>query len=255
MPSQRVSQALATWRQWKVPLTSPPKLLCPLLGGMTNRSWLIDTDAGRGVLRLDEVKPRRLGIDRGREALVTNALSEKPYVAPVWFQNPVSGIQVTGFVVGELFDSQTLPVKYHGQLQGIIRDYQGVTLPPIAPIDYYQYLQRYWQRCAVEGLVHDSWHNEWRQFLPRLKAFQDTPWTPVLCHHDLAGRNIILGDKGLTLIDWEYAHLGHPSFDLMALCGSADDGIDEKVRRELEELLFWLNRLWPVLRFPDRKAF
>lgn len=44
------------------------------------------------------------------------------------------------------------------------------------------------------------------------------PFVPVLCHNDLLAGNIILGDDGrIWLIDWEYAGIGHPLFDLASL--------------------------------------
>jgi thiamine kinase-like enzyme len=36
----------------------------------------------------------------------------------------------------------------------------------------------------------------------------------VLCHSDLHPQNIIEGDRGLVLLDWEYAHVAEPWWDL-----------------------------------------
>ena len=40
--------------------------------------------------------------------------------------------------------------------------------------------------------------------------------TQCLCHNDLNSANIIEG-QGLTLIDWEYAAIGDPLFDLATI--------------------------------------
>jgi thiamine kinase-like enzyme len=41
-----------------------------------------------------------------------------------------------------------------------------------------------------------------------------TPHAPVLCHSDLHPQNLIEGDRGLVLLDWEYAHVSEPWWDL-----------------------------------------
>jgi thiamine kinase-like enzyme len=41
-----------------------------------------------------------------------------------------------------------------------------------------------------------------------------TPYRECLCHNDLVAGNILEGSQGLKFIDWEYAGLGDPWFDL-----------------------------------------
>ncbi|HKX57210.1 MAG TPA: phosphotransferase, partial [Xanthomonadales bacterium] len=41
-----------------------------------------------------------------------------------------------------------------------------------------------------------------------------TPYRECLCHNDLVAGNILEGSQGLNFIDWEYAGLGDPWFDL-----------------------------------------
>src|SRR5581483_3768020 len=40
------------------------------------------------------------------------------------------------------------------------------------------------------------------------------PFRPVLCHNDLLSANLIDDGRRLWLVDWEYAGIGHPLFDL-----------------------------------------
>ena len=49
---------------------------------------------------------------------------------------------------------------------------------------------------------------------------QLAPFVPVLCHNDLLASNIIADDGRVWLVDWEYAGMGHPLFDLA--CASAN---------------------------------
>jgi thiamine kinase-like enzyme len=40
------------------------------------------------------------------------------------------------------------------------------------------------------------------------------PFQPVLCHNDLLAANLIDDGDRVWLVDWEYAGMGHPLFDL-----------------------------------------
>jgi thiamine kinase-like enzyme len=51
------------------------------------------------------------------------------------------------------------------------------------------------------------------------------PFRPTLCHNDLLPANLIDVDGRLWLVDWEYAGMGHPLFDLAGL--SANAGLDQ----------------------------
>jgi thiamine kinase-like enzyme len=48
----------------------------------------------------------------------------------------------------------------------------------------------------------------------RMLAHRITPFTPVLCHNDLLAANILDDGQTIWLVDWEYAGMGHPLFDV-----------------------------------------
>ena len=69
----------------------------------------------------------------------------------------------------------------------------------------------------------------------------------MLCHNDLLPANLIDEDDRLWLVDWEYAGMGHPLFDLASVSANAGFTEDEDVDllaayrgavepRDLEEL-------------------
>jgi len=55
-----------------------------------------------------------------------------------------------------------------------------------------------------------------KYLLPTTKQIhiQNVDYDPVLCHHDLNPKNIILDKEKVTLIDWEYAGINDRYFDL-----------------------------------------
>ncbi len=54
------------------------------------------------------------------------------------------------------------------------------------------------------------------------------PFVPVLCHNDLLAANFLDDGQDLWLVDWEYAGMGHPMFDLANLATNGGFSEDEE---------------------------
>ncbi len=48
------------------------------------------------------------------------------------------------------------------------------------------------------------------------------PFVPVLCHNDLLAANFLDDGNAIWLVDWEYAGIGHPLFDLANLAANGN---------------------------------
>ena len=75
-------------------------------------------------------------------------------------------------------------------------------------------------------------------------------WEPVISHHDLILENIIWSNQGMFLIDWEYAHLGHPLIDHVKLFGRryCDNKSDIQTIDALDTLQSGITKLWYALQ-------
>lgn len=72
--------------------------------------------------------------------------------------------------------------------------------------------------CDQYLMVADSRIQQWHtELLPGLQIFLDdsTAWCP--CHNDLVQENCLYDGKQVQLIDWEYAMLNNPWFDIGAV--------------------------------------
>ena len=47
------------------------------------------------------------------------------------------------------------------------------------------------------------------------------PFRPTLCHNDLLPANLLAADDRLWIVDWEYAGIGNPLFDLASVVANA----------------------------------
>ncbi len=55
----------------------------------------------------------------------------------------------------------------------------------------------------------------------RRLSWRIVPFRPVLCHNDLLPANLIEDGDRLWLVNWEYAGIGHPLFDLANVSANA----------------------------------
>ncbi len=196
---------LADWRALGLPFRGAPRLLAPLPGGRTNRSYLIEADAARFVLRLDGATAA-LGLQRDREFSFHAAAAARGYAPPLVFADASLGCMVTAFVEGEHLAPAALDDERLGALLDVLRGVQelGVAVPPT---DYRALDARYRGAGAAASPGH------WQAHLALLEAAaQRGP-----CHHDPVPANVVFGADGPVLLDWEYAGNGFPLLDLAVL--------------------------------------
>ena len=235
----RPEQLLTEWRSWGHQLSQPPSLHSAIGEGLTNRSYLLDSQTGPLVLRINRPFSQAYGIDRTREALILNSLAhtEGPNIGPdVIFQDAQHRYMVYRLIEGRLWTRQDCDRQENLQaLKPIIERYQSIPLN-IEPRHYKSYLFNYWRQLQAKNLVDQTIEQQWLSFLPLL---DEQHWEPCLSHHDLTPENIIETSEGLRIIDWEYAHLGHPGLDWAS--------ITREQNTLASELVYWMNRLWHLL--------
>lgn len=186
------------------------------LGGLTNRNFRLTLDGERYVLRLPGPGSGRR-LDRRREAHNTALAAELGLTPAVLYQDPRSGVRLSRHVAGRPLTPQNLrePDTLAAAVDRLARLHRSGA-PFRGHIRLFEELDRHIDaaggslaaelqrlRTAVEPLR------------PRL-AIADTALRP--CHHDPVPENLLLGTDGrLWLLDWEYAGLGDPLWDLATL--------------------------------------
>lgn len=233
---------LLEWPKWGTGLSDQPVLLSRLGHGLTNRSYLLDSNLGKLVLRVNHPEGEKLGINRSREAWILNRLEalDGPPIGPeVVHQDAEYRYLVYRYIEGAALsekDSQT--AENLTRVRELVSRYQRLQLD-IAPRDYRQYLLNYWQQLENRGLIDTQIRNQWQDFQPTLSKLCGQKDQARLTHHDLIASNLIASPSGLRIIDWEYAHLGHPGLDWACIAQN-----EPHQDPELTDLIFWLNELW-----------
>ncbi|RCU52751.1 hypothetical protein DU002_01955 [Corallincola holothuriorum] len=98
---------------------------------------------------------------------------------------------------------------------------------PALPTTSYSYQHRveyYWNNLTNKS--HAQWNTVLKPYITQIpnivSSIEQSKLPACVCHHDLTPENILIGNDGMQLIDFEYADQGHPLFDL----ASATDALD-----------------------------
>jgi thiamine kinase-like enzyme len=207
------------------PAGGPPE---PLEGGITNRNYRVVLGGVDYVLRLHGKDTDLLGISREAEALASAAaagLGIAPEVA-----GSFAGGMVTRFVPCEALTSPEVATRAE-EIARCLRHFHDSRVSLPASFWVPDLLAYYEATLAARENETPAALGEARELADRiataLPAVQRRP-----CHNDLLPGNLLADtEKGAVLIvDWEYAGMGDPWFDLGNLSVNNDFSEDDDER-------------------------
>ena len=231
---QCLQQALGNWQQWQTPfpLVNQPTVVREFSSGLTNRTFLVAADKGQAVVRINSVDSLKLGINRQREGKILHCLQATGLVPEIYYND--QHIMVSEFIEGSRLSGKSLEnAQIRDSLHTALSQIQSIKMPGEKPRNYLQYCRDYLDQLSDKTLSTAVT----KQIESVASAVDKDDWQAVICHHDLVPDNIIANDRGLFIIDWEYAALGHPRLDFLVL--------DEKgIPSSLLELKQAMDTLW-----------
>ncbi|GAA5525848.1 thiamine kinase [Microbulbifer aestuariivivens] len=199
----------ADWHLWS---ETRPSVIRPLAGGLTNQSYLLSAGGRRLVLRKNSPISAALDLDRAAEVAALRQADRAGLCAPLVYSDPDHQYLVTEYLEGAPWRAQG-PADLQALAQLLRRIH---ALPAIGVrLDLAEKVGAYWN-AIDEGLENYRTlavlEKQCRQKLADLAA---SARRDCLCHNDLSTGNLIVtGDAGLLAIDWEYAAMGDPFYDL-----------------------------------------
>jgi len=238
-----LQQLLDEWRDWELSLTGRPLVVARVPGGRTNRSFRLEAPGLEHdlLLRLNHPDPVRLGIDRGLEHEILRLTAGKGIGRPFLHWDPAQRFVLFPWLEARTWTPADLSrPEQCAQLWPLVEQLGRIMLARPRR-RYHAYLCHYWQQLERAGRVDASLEAAWREFEPRLRSFDASPWTARLVHHDLIPENILDTGQRLYLIDWEYAAPGHPDIDVWSVDPNA---VAEPF---VAEMMTWINDLWERL--------
>jgi len=191
--------------------------LMALSGGITNRNFLV-TVAGRTdryVIRLAGNDTHLLGISREVEHAATVAAAGVGVGPEVMAFIRPEGYLVTRFIEGS-------PVSDEAVHQAATQRRVGESLrrihdgPPIPGLFIsFRIVEAYRALAAARAVAIPAEYELAQSFARRIElAFLSNPVEMRPCHNDLLNANFIDDGTRIRIVDWEYAGMGDPFFDL-----------------------------------------
>jgi len=182
--------------------------------GLANHAWRVTAATGPSrFVRLASATAGEVGADLDAEAGVLRQVAAAGLAPVVVHCDPVSRLLVTEWIEGVSGDDAVLG--------------RATVITLVA-----QALQQLHSLAPVAGLRQVSFERQAAQLQAALPGAMGAPVLDatapgvftaldatvrprVLCHHDVHGGNIVIDPaRRLWLVDWEYAGLGDPVFDL-----------------------------------------
>jgi aminoglycoside phosphotransferase (APT) family kinase protein len=187
------------------PAAAPPVALD---GGITNRNWRVRLGEGEYVVRVCSPGTEVLGIDRDCEheaARRAAALGIAPEIAAYL---PDDGVVVTRWVEGGTLGAEEVRARA-AEVAGALRAFHAG--PPLSATFWVPDLVR--EQLALLADVPPV--------IERALAFAEAlpaPGALAPCHNDLLSANFVRDGERVLIVDWEYAGMNDPLFDLANLC-------------------------------------
>lgn len=222
---ERALAAVPEWRDIALGIT-------PITTGITNRNYLVEADGERFVVRLAGRDTELLGIDRAAEYEAGRAASVAGVGPEVFRWIPEHGCLVTRFVDGDHIPEEDL--GRDDVLAVVVRSIRLFHACPAIPSTFpvFRIVEDYRGIAADRGISIPPAFDEAHEAAGRIEAsFEQAPMRPTTCHNDLLNANFLRSGDHVWLVDYEYAGVGDPFFDLGNL--AVNNGLDSTAQETL----------------------
>jgi thiamine kinase-like enzyme len=201
----------------------------PLLGGITNANYFVDLGDEQVVLRLSGEHTDLLGINRRHER-AANDLASSIGVAPeVLLFVEDQNLLVTRFLPGRPIPPEELRRQpMLGAVASTLRRLHGAGSIETV-FDPFTIVQTYHETASARGVDEPFDFASATNVLGEISAVRPFR-ASAFCHNDYLNGNFIF-DGDVRIVDWEYAGMGDPFFDLANLSvnhafdAAADEGL------------------------------
>jgi len=194
-----------------------------LQSGVSNSSYAVVRDRIRYALRVAEPGGIPMGVDRNWERRVLQQTQRAQLSPVVECCLPAAGVLVTRWVDGARWSvGEAASAAKIGPIAGLIRTVHAVRSPVLArtmtPARWIELYRNALAKSAAAGNAAPEPPDS-PALIAHARELERVyvrfgPRPGVLCHSDLHRHNLIETAGQLIVLDWEYAHVGDPLWDL-----------------------------------------
>jgi thiamine kinase len=242
-----LTEVLDDWPLWgltKKPIAAHQVKV--LAGGLTNLCYQLSLDSGEYVIRIGAENTQALGIDREVEKSIHQLVSSLQFTSVLRYCDDDNRYWIRDFIEGEvLCDDSSLgnagSTISDSSLSYMVEQLKALHQIPIElslpKVNISDKAEAYWNILEAKQ-VDDE--------MLKMKALMQVAMNEppegafCLCHLDPVPANWLYTAEGLKLLDWEYAGLGHPLWDLAALLQGIVQSMGAQYEEVVEELIIEL---------------
>jgi thiamine kinase-like enzyme len=252
-------------------LGEAPFSITALPAARFNRTFIVRTERGRFVVRLNDLRSSEGAIDRRREILLHTIAADARIAPRILASDAVGGFLVLEYIDGRHWTDQSFNrLRELRELAARMRTLHDLLPPAALPrISIWDTLQTYMARVVAQ---HPAERGMLDSMLTRsaeaLAASQTDKRAACIVHHDINHTNLLVADR-LYFLDWEFAGVGDPALDLACIMayyprtmthavmlleatGLKQLGVTPMMLSELTRAFEFLTYLWQ--RLPENAA-
>ena len=174
----------------------------------------------KAVLKEDKFCAKKIGLNREREASLLNAINHSCSCPNIIFNDFNAGIIVWEYIEGteaksELILNEDFLIKLGRKVKNI----HTTDTTTLSSYNFLDFIKHYINIIKDNKSVVDI-----NNLISKLYN-SDTQLT--LCHNDLTKPNILVGDT-ISFIDWEYASLNDPHYDISTVFQAYNLNADQR---------------------------
>ena len=192
------------------------KIICPLKKGLISEIYLCNFNNIKSVIRLDLEIPGWLKIQRDSEIRILDLNNNDKSEKNILYHDLEKGILIRRFIEGNKFNLNKINSDQQLELLGrAIKEIHKTNYEKDAVNNFSNSINRYQQilkyKIQKDPILEIGF-----------EIYQDLnheSYPKVFSHNDLTQENIIW-DHEYVFIDWEYAGLNNPLFDIASIISS-----------------------------------
>ena len=192
------------------------KIICPLKKGLISEIYLCNFNNIKSVIRLDLEIPDWLKIQRNSEIRILDLKNNDKSEKNILYHDLEKGILIRRFIEGNKFNLNKINSDQQLELLGrAIKEIHKTNYEKDAVNNFSNSINRYQQilkyKIQKDPILEIGF-----------EIYQDLnheSYPKVFSHNDLTQENIIW-DHEYVFIDWEYAGLNNPLFDIASIISS-----------------------------------
>jgi thiamine kinase len=188
--------------------------------GLVNRTYRVSRDEARYVLRLATADPADINLDRHWEANLLRAAGAAGLAPALRYSDPQGGVLLSEWIAGRVWSAAE--IQHGDAMQKIARLLRAVHALPIPAPAHCMSPSRWIRHYDARTTCREELRLRANDKLNRLAELPRMPG--VVCHGDLHIQNLVESPAALLLLDWEYAHVAEPLWDIAGWCANGDFG-------------------------------